>query len=67
MIVDDAMATHLVGDPETVHEGLVQLQQRTEAEELMLSTRTHSYDARIRSLTLVAERWGLSSVSDTTG
>ena len=66
-IVDDALATHLVGDPETVHEGLVQLQQRTEAEELMLSTRTHSYDARIRSLTLVAERWGLSSVSDTTG
>jgi hypothetical protein len=37
----------------------VQLQRRTGADEIMLSTRAHSYEARVRSLTLVATRWGL--------
>ena len=26
----------------------------------MISTRMHSYEARVRSLTLVAESWGLT-------
>jgi alkanesulfonate monooxygenase SsuD/methylene tetrahydromethanopterin reductase-like flavin-dependent oxidoreductase (luciferase family) len=60
-VVEEAMASHLVGNPETVREGLVQLQQRTDADELMISTRMHSYEARVRSLTLVAESWGLKS------
>jgi alkanesulfonate monooxygenase SsuD/methylene tetrahydromethanopterin reductase-like flavin-dependent oxidoreductase (luciferase family) len=60
-VVDDAMSSHLIGDPETVRAGLVELQRRTDADELMISTRMHSYEARVRSLTLVAESWGLTS------
>jgi alkanesulfonate monooxygenase SsuD/methylene tetrahydromethanopterin reductase-like flavin-dependent oxidoreductase (luciferase family) len=58
-IVAEATASHLVGDPEAVRSGLVELQSRTEADELMLSTRVHSYEARLRSLALVAKSWGL--------
>jgi len=58
-IVEESMSSHLIGTPETVLEGLVGLQQRTQADELMISTRMHSYAARVRSLTLVAEAWGL--------
>jgi luciferase family oxidoreductase group 1 len=59
-VVDDMLSTHVIGDPEAVRQGLVALQRRTDADELMVSTRTHSYDARLRSHTLVAEAWGLS-------
>jgi luciferase family oxidoreductase group 1 len=62
-LVEEAMATHIIGDPETVHHGLVSLQRRTGADELMLSTRTHSYEARALSHTLVAHRWGLDGVT----
>ena len=60
-IVAESMSSHLIGTPETVLEGLVQLQERTAADEIMLSTRIHSYEARVRSLTLVAEAWGLEA------
>ena len=56
-VVEAATATHLVGDPQTVHEGLAALVARTGADELMVSTRAHSLDVRARSLTLVAETW----------
>jgi luciferase family oxidoreductase group 1 len=55
-IVEETMSTHLIGDPESVREGLDALQRRTGADELMLSTRVHSYEARVQSLTLLAER-----------
>ncbi len=58
-IVEEAMASHLIGEPEAVRQGLVQLERRTEADELMISTRVHSYEARLRSLALVAGSWGL--------
>ena len=58
-IVDESMGSHVIGTPSTVLSGLVQLQERTSADELMISTRMHSYEARVRSLTLVAEAWGL--------
>ena len=58
-IIDEVLATHVIGDPQAVHEGLDLLQRRTEADELMLSTRTHSHQARVRSFTLVARSWGL--------
>jgi luciferase family oxidoreductase group 1 len=60
-IVDESMRSHVIGTPDAVHDGLVQLQARTGADELMISTRMHSYEARARSLTLVAERWGLTA------
>jgi luciferase family oxidoreductase group 1 len=65
-IVDEAMSTHVIGDPETVHEGLQQVQRRTDADEIMLSTRAHSYEARVRSLTLIADRWGLPALTTRT-
>jgi alkanesulfonate monooxygenase SsuD/methylene tetrahydromethanopterin reductase-like flavin-dependent oxidoreductase (luciferase family) len=60
-IAADAMSTHLIGDPATVVRGLAQLQERTAADEIMISTRVHSHEARVQSLTLVAEEWGLSN------
>jgi luciferase family oxidoreductase group 1 len=57
-IIDNALATHLIGEPDTVVDGLVALQRRTDADEIMLSTRLHSYEARLRSLTLIAAGWG---------
>jgi luciferase family oxidoreductase group 1 len=59
-IVDEAMSTHVIGDPEAVHQGLTQLQRRTDADEIMLSTRAHSYETRVRSLTLISDRWDMS-------
>jgi luciferase family oxidoreductase group 1 len=56
-LVDTTMATHVIGDPGSVHEGLQALVERTGADELMVSTRLHAYAARARSLELVAERW----------
>lgn len=55
-LVEDKMATHVIGDPDAVHTGLLALQQRTGADELILMTRAHSHEARARSLRLVAER-----------
>lgn len=59
-VVEETMSTHLIGDPATVREGLERLHRRTGADELMLSTRTHSYEARAESFALVAEAWGLA-------
>jgi luciferase family oxidoreductase group 1 len=56
-LVEQTQATHLIGDPSAVAQGLDELQRRTGADELMLSTRIHAYAARLRSLTLVAEAW----------
>jgi luciferase family oxidoreductase group 1 len=58
-VIEEAITSHVIGDPKTVHEGLAALQQRTNADELMISTRTHSYEARARSFALIAESWGL--------
>ena len=55
--IEDTVSTHLIGEPDQVHQGLVDLQARTGANEIMLSTRAHSYEARAQSLTLVAEHW----------
>jgi alkanesulfonate monooxygenase SsuD/methylene tetrahydromethanopterin reductase-like flavin-dependent oxidoreductase (luciferase family) len=61
--VEEAMSTHLIGDPGTVYEGLVQLLRRTDADEIMLSTRAHSYEARARSLSLVAKSWAMERIA----
>ena len=65
-LVDAATATHLVGDPDTVRQGLVDLQARTGADELMLSTRAHSYEARAQSLALVAGHWPMAGTDAST-
>jgi luciferase family oxidoreductase group 1 len=63
-VVNETLSTHVIGDPATVLEGLEALLQRTQADELMLSTRTHSYEARRRSFELVAGAWGLSGPAE---
>ncbi|MHB1251977.1 MAG: LLM class flavin-dependent oxidoreductase [Acidimicrobiales bacterium] len=57
--VHEATRSHIVGDPSSVREGLDNLVARTGADELMISTRTHAYEARLRSFALVASTWGL--------
>lgn len=51
-LVDGAMSTHIIGSAESVHEGLTTLVKPTDAGELMLSTRIHSFDASAHSLEL---------------
>jgi luciferase family oxidoreductase group 1 len=64
-LASEAMSTHVIGDPATVAEGLDALQQRTGADELMISTRLHSQEARVQSLSLVATSWELGENSTT--
>jgi luciferase family oxidoreductase group 1 len=65
--VHNALASHAIGTPESVTQTLRALAARTGAKELMISTRVHSFEARTRSLILLAQEWGLSSpkVKDT--
>ncbi len=56
-IVDQATATHLVGDPEEVVVGLAALQARSGADELMVTTRVHAFEDRLRSFELLADHW----------
>ena len=62
-VVEAATADHAIGDPDTVHRRLTALVERTGADELMVSTRAHSFEARARSLALVAERWGTAAAA----
>jgi len=66
-LVAETTATHLIGDPATVVAGLDALVDRTGADEVMLSTRAHSYEARVRSLALVAEATALAPVTAPAG
>ncbi len=54
-------STQIVGAPERVLADLERLARDTGADELMISTVTHGLDARRRSLSLLAEAWGLSA------
>jgi luciferase family oxidoreductase group 1 len=62
-LIDSTTSTHLIGDPDVVHRGLVDLQVRTQADEIMVSTRAHSFEARAQSLALVAERWPMGDTT----
>ncbi len=62
-LIDATTATHLIGDPQQVRDGLISLERRTDADEIMLSTRSHSFETRARSLSLVAEQWTMDSGS----
>jgi luciferase family oxidoreductase group 1 len=66
-IAAEAMSTHLIGDQESVVNGLSRLQERTQADELIISTRLHSLEARMQSHALVAQGWGISPLPDTHG
>jgi luciferase family oxidoreductase group 1 len=53
--VEGWTASHVVGSPETVRTGLLELQERTNADELMLTTNVYDHTDRLRSYELVAE------------
>jgi luciferase family oxidoreductase group 1 len=53
--VDSWTATHIVGSPETVRDGLRALREATAAHELMLTTMVHDHADRLRSYELVAQ------------
>ena len=52
-------SAHIVGSPATVRTGLLDLAQRTRADELMITTMIHSPDDRLESYRLVADVMGL--------
>ena len=53
--IDTWTASHIVGSPETVRERLLELQQRTGANELMLTTNVHNHADRLHSYQLIAQ------------
>lgn len=61
-LANAALSTHVIGDEATVVAGLHALQERTGANEIMISTRVHSLEARHTSLSLIAKGWGIGSV-----
>jgi alkanesulfonate monooxygenase SsuD/methylene tetrahydromethanopterin reductase-like flavin-dependent oxidoreductase (luciferase family) len=46
-------ADQVMGNPETVRRGLLELQERTQADELMLTTVVYDHADRLRSYELV--------------
>jgi luciferase family oxidoreductase group 1 len=66
-IAAEAMATHVIGDPEAVVDGLSALLERTQADEFMISTRLHSLEARITSYELLGEAWGITEGENLVG
>jgi len=58
--VADTLATHYIGSPAHVVNGLQLLQARTGADEIMVSTRVHEFAARRSSFELLARGWGLT-------
>jgi luciferase family oxidoreductase group 1 len=52
--VDSWTASHVVGSPATVRERLLELQERTKADELILTTNVFDHADRLRSYELVA-------------
>ena len=59
-MVRQSMASHIIGDLDAVVQGLEDLVGRTHADELMLSTRTHSFESRLQSFRLIADRFALA-------
>ena len=58
-VVKDRTATQFVGDPDEVASKLETLQRVTAADELVVTSVTHSHSDRLHSHELLAKRWGL--------
>jgi luciferase family oxidoreductase group 1 len=57
-LVSDRVETQFAGSPATVAKHLRVLQDATDADELLVTTITHSYADRVRSFELLAREWG---------
>jgi luciferase family oxidoreductase group 1 len=53
--VEDRMASQIIGGPERVRDGVHELLERTQADELMVTTMVHDAPDRVRSYELLAE------------
>ena len=62
----EAMASHFIGSPQRVTQGLRDLVQRTRADEITVSSRIYALDDRRTSMSLLAREWGLVG-DDVTG
>ena len=56
-LVRDRVDTQFVGSPGSVTRQLARLQEATDADELIVTTITHSYEDRKRSHSLLAQEW----------
>ncbi|MEV7888915.1 LLM class flavin-dependent oxidoreductase [Streptomyces sp. NPDC002817] len=56
-LVQDRVDTQFVGSPAAVADRLEQLQEATDADELLITTITHGHTDRVRSYELLAEEW----------
>ncbi|MGW8634865.1 LLM class flavin-dependent oxidoreductase [Streptomyces sp. NPDC055793] len=56
-LVRDRVDTQFVGSPAHVADRLEQLQEATDADELLITTITHDHADRVRSYQLLAEEW----------
>jgi alkanesulfonate monooxygenase SsuD/methylene tetrahydromethanopterin reductase-like flavin-dependent oxidoreductase (luciferase family) len=56
-LVQDRLDTQFVGSPDRVADQLEQLQEATDADELLITTITHDHTDRVRSYELLAEEW----------
>jgi alkanesulfonate monooxygenase SsuD/methylene tetrahydromethanopterin reductase-like flavin-dependent oxidoreductase (luciferase family) len=59
-LVEDRVATQFAGSPAMVAKCLRILQDASGADELLVTTVTHSHADRVRSFQLLAREWGLS-------
>jgi alkanesulfonate monooxygenase SsuD/methylene tetrahydromethanopterin reductase-like flavin-dependent oxidoreductase (luciferase family) len=57
-LVHDRVASQFVGSPSTVVQGLERLQEAAQADEIIVTTITHSHQDRLRSFALLAHEWG---------
>jgi alkanesulfonate monooxygenase SsuD/methylene tetrahydromethanopterin reductase-like flavin-dependent oxidoreductase (luciferase family) len=57
-LVHDRVASQFVGSPATVVKGLERLQEAAQADEIIVTTITHSHHDRVRSFALLANEWG---------
>lgn len=53
-MVESRLGGSVIGDPETVREGLERFAERTAADELIINTMTYDHAARVRSYEIVA-------------
>ncbi|WP_439663715.1 LLM class flavin-dependent oxidoreductase [Lentzea sp. HUAS TT2] len=55
LVIEDRMATQIIGSASTVRAGLDELMESTAADELMVTTIVHGHDDRLRSFELLSE------------
>ncbi|WP_127531556.1 LLM class flavin-dependent oxidoreductase [Paenibacillus kobensis] len=59
-LINSRRSQIIVGTPDVVKQKLIAIRECYDADELMIVTNTHNFEARIRSYRLVAEAFGLS-------